>query len=64
MSARGTSLALQRGLHISGVPAVADWVHGDDLRFYPPLVITREQLGETLDIIEEVLGELTREAGL
>jgi 4-aminobutyrate aminotransferase-like enzyme len=58
------SLALARGLHISGVPGVADLVRGDDLRFYPPLVITREQLGETLDIIDEVLGELTREAGL
>ena len=64
MSARGMSLALARGLHISGVPGVADLVRGDDLRFYPPLVITREQLGETLDIIDEVLGELTREAGL
>ena len=64
MSARGTALALERGLHISGVPGVADWVRGDDLRFYPPLIITREQVDEVVGIIDEVLGELTREAGL
>ncbi len=64
MAARGTSLALQRGLHIAGVPGVADWVRGDDLRFYPPLVITREQIDEAVGIIDEVLDELTREAGL
>jgi 4-aminobutyrate aminotransferase-like enzyme len=43
---------------------VADWVRGDDLRFYPPLIITREQVDEVVGIIDEVLGELTREAGL
>ena len=64
MSARGTSLALERGLSISGVPGVADLLHGDDLRFYPPLVITREQIDEAVGIIDEVLRELTREAGL
>ena len=50
---------------ISGLAqGVADWVRGDDLRFYPPLIITREQIDAAIDIIDEVLGELTREAGL
>lgn len=64
MSARGTGLALERGLHISGVPGVADWLEGDDLRFYPPLIITREQIDESVGIIDEVLGQLSCEAGL
>lgn len=64
IAARGTGLALDKGLHISGVQGVADWVRGDDLRFYPPLIITREQIDAAIDIIDEVLGELTREAGL
>ena len=64
IAARGTGLALDKGLHISGVQGVADWVRGDDLRFYPPLIITREQIDTAIDIIDEVLGELTREAGL
>ena len=57
-SARGAALALERGLSISGVAGVADWVRGDDLRFYPPLIITREQIDEAVAIIDAVLGEL------
>ncbi len=64
LMARGIGLALERGLHISGMMGVADWVRGDDLRFYPPLIITREQVDEVVGIIDEVLGELSREAGL
>ena len=58
VAARGMALALERGLSISGVTGVADWVGGDDLRFYPPLIITREQIDEAVGIIDEVLGEL------
>ena len=57
-SARGAALALERGLSISGVAGVADWVRGDDLRFYPPLIITREQIDEAVAIIDGGLGEL------
>ncbi len=60
----GIREVLERGLHISGMMGVADWVRGDDLRFYPPLIITREQVDEVVGIIDEVLGELSREAGL
>ena len=56
--ASGRGMALARGLSISGVPGVADWVRGDDLRFYPPLIISKEQIDEAVEIIDEVLGEL------
>ena len=36
----------------------ADWVEGDDLRFYPPLIITREQVDEAMDIIDASLTQL------
>lgn len=57
-SARGAALALEWGLSISGVPGVADEVWVDDLRFYPPLIITKEETDDALGIIDEVLNEL------
>ena len=38
-----------------------DWTEGDDLRFYLPLIITQEQLDESLAIIDECLGLLEEE---
>ncbi len=46
---------LDRGLSTGVAAAVADWVNGEDLRFHPPLVITRAQLDEVLDIMDEGL---------
>ena len=54
-------LTLERGLAISGASGGADWVEGDDLRFYPPLIVTQEQLDESLAIIDECLGLLEEE---
>jgi adenosylmethionine-8-amino-7-oxononanoate aminotransferase len=48
---------LARGLSTGLAAGVADWVNGEDLRFHPPLIITREQLDEVLDIIDEGLTE-------
>jgi len=38
-----------------------DWTEGDDLRLYPPLIITQEQPDESLAIIDECLGLLEAE---
>ncbi|MDE2704116.1 MAG: hypothetical protein OXI35_03550 [Gemmatimonadota bacterium] len=51
---------MARGLAISGTRGT-DWTEGDDLRFYPPLIITQEQLDESLAIIDECLGLLEAE---
>lgn len=61
VSRRVPQLTLERGLAISGASGGADWVEGDDLRFYPPLVITQEQLDESLAIMDECLGLLEAE---
>ena len=61
VSQRVPQLTLERGLAISGASGGADWVEGDDLRFYPPLIITQEQLDASLAIIDECLGLLEGE---
>ena len=61
VSRRVSQLTLERGLAISGASGGADWVGGDDLRFYPPLIITREQIAESLAIMDECLGLLEEE---
>ncbi|MCY4483560.1 MAG: aspartate aminotransferase family protein [Spirochaetaceae bacterium] len=50
---RGVSLAVQAGCH--------DFVSGDDVRFSPPLIITREQVDEVLAILAACLDELAAE---
>ena len=61
VSRRVPQLTLEGGLALSGTSGGADWVEGDDLRFYPPLIITREQIDEALAIIDESLGLLEGE---
>ena len=61
---RVAEMALEKGLHISATSGVADWVDGDELRFYPPLIIRREEIDEVLGIIDEALGQVAREVGL
>ena len=50
---RGVSLAVQSGCH--------DFVSGDDVRFSPPLIISREQVDEVLAILAACLDELAAE---
>ena len=57
---RASRLCLERGLFVSGVTA-ADFDGGDDLRFYPPLIITRQQVDEALQIIDDSLSQLEQE---
>ena len=52
---------LKRGLNASATSGCADNVNGDDIRFYPPLVITREELDELMDIVEAALTETEEE---
>ncbi|NKB65870.1 MAG: aminotransferase class III-fold pyridoxal phosphate-dependent enzyme [Candidatus Latescibacteria bacterium] len=61
VSKRIPQLALERGLALSGTSGGADWVEGDDIRFYPPLIITRAQIDEALAIIDECLGLVERD---
>ena len=54
---QASRLCLERGLAIVGVTA-ADFGGGDDLRLYPPLTITRNEVDEAMSIIDDVLTQL------
>ena len=64
VSQRLCRMALTRGLALSGTSGGADWVDGDDLRYYPPLVISREEIDLSLAIIHESLTQLEEELGM
>ena len=64
VSKRLCKIALSKGLAVSGVSGSADGVNGDDLRFYPPLIITRDQVDEALTVIDESLAQVEREEGI
>ena len=49
---------MQRGLSVSAGGGSGDGSAGDNIRFFPPLVITREQIDESLEILDEGLHEL------
>ena len=51
----------ERGLNAASTSGCADGVNGDDLRFYPPLTITRPELDTLLDIAEASLAAAERE---
>ncbi|MCY3737626.1 MAG: aspartate aminotransferase family protein [Gemmatimonadaceae bacterium] len=51
----------ERGLNGATTSGCADGVNGDDLRFYPPLTITRPELDTLLDIVEESLAAAEKE---
>ena len=50
-----------RGLNGGSTTGCADGVNGDDLRFYPPLTITRPELDTLLDIVEDSLAAAEKE---
>ncbi|MEE3042180.1 MAG: aspartate aminotransferase family protein [Candidatus Latescibacterota bacterium] len=60
VSRRATKLCLERGLSIVGMTA-KDWDGGDDIRFYPPLTIEPKQVEESIEIIDDVIGLLSKE---
>jgi adenosylmethionine-8-amino-7-oxononanoate aminotransferase len=57
---RAGRLCLDRGLSVAAVTAT-DWGGGDDVRFYPPLTITRTEVDEAFDIIDDALTQLQAE---
>lgn len=61
VSQRLCRMTLTRGLSVSGATGGADWVNGDDLRFYPPLVISHEEIDLALAAIHESLSQLEEE---
>ena len=54
-------ILFDKGLAVSTTSGVADFVNGDDLRFYPPLIITRDQIDEALGMIDAGLEQLEAE---
>ena len=58
---RLNSILLGKGLSVGTASGTADWENGDDVRFYPPLIITRSQVDEALTILDEGLGQLEEE---
>ena len=54
-------ILMERGLSLAVIGGSADWVNGDDFRFYPPLIITRDQVDETIKILDGGLQQLQSE---
>lgn len=60
VSQKACLMCLERGLCVSGVTA-GDFGGGDDIRFYPPLIITKDQVDHAMGIIDDVLSQLSKE---
>lgn len=54
---------LERGVHLACTAGAADFTDGDDVRIYPPLTITTDQVDEIFDALDEALSQLERELG-
>ena len=61
---RISKILLDNGLSVAAFGGIADWVNGDDIRFHPPLIITRRQLDDVLGIIDAGLTQLQEELSL
>ena len=55
---------MERGLSAGTTGGGADFTDGDDLRLYPPLIVTEAQIDEALTTIDEELTRLEGELGL
>ena len=58
---RLNKILLDKDLSVGSGGGTADWVNGDDLRFYPPLIITRSQIDNVIATIDEGLTQLEAE---
>ena len=58
---RISKILLDKGLSVGATGGGADWINGDDVRLYPPLIITRRQIDEAISILDEGLGQLEDE---
>jgi putrescine aminotransferase len=61
VSPRLTELLLEQGLSLAVQAGCSDFVLGDDVRFSPPLIITREQVDAVLATLETCLDALAAE---
>ncbi len=57
-------LMFERGLAASGTGGTVDFKNGDDLRLYPPLITTKDQIDEMLDIVDDSLNEIEKKLGV
>lgn len=64
VSARIPQITMEHGLHVSSTSGCADWVNGDDVRFYPPLVISPEEIETAVSVLDTALDQATREFGV
>lgn len=63
VSARIPQITMEHGLHVSSTSGCADWVNGDDVRFYPPLIITPEEIETAISTLDLALGQAVEEFG-
>ena len=63
VSARIPQITMEHGLHVSSTTGCADWVNGDDVRFYPPLIITAEEIETVISVLDLALGQASKEFG-
>ena len=61
---RLSACILDRGLAVGASGGGADFKDGDDFRFYPPLIVTTDQIDEAVTIMEEGLTQLEQELGV
>lgn len=54
---------MKRGVSVGVTGGSADFSQGDDLRLYPPLIVTEAQIDEALTAVEEELTRLESELG-
>jgi 4-aminobutyrate aminotransferase/(S)-3-amino-2-methylpropionate transaminase len=53
---------IAKACHAQGVVVLTAGTHGNVLRFLPPLVIAQELLSEALDVLDDVISQLTPQA--
>ena len=61
---RLSAYLLDRGLSVGSSGGGADFTDGDDLRLYPPLIVTPDQIDEALTMIDRGLTQLESELDL
>jgi adenosylmethionine-8-amino-7-oxononanoate aminotransferase len=64
VSRRLGELLLERDVHLSCGTGSADYHRGDDVRFYPPLIITEPQIDAVVEALDEALTQLEKELGV
>ena len=61
LNKRLNRILMQKGLSCATEGASVEWKSGDDCRLTPPFVITRKQIDDVVDILDEGLTELQEE---